>query len=73
MVAPIPLHHPHLVPLYICCEYSLLECSFLIFNEAVQVEHETSVIGSKIITVVLLLATGLVYLTFRHRISQAFG
>lgn len=37
------------------------------------VEHETSVIGSKVITVGLLLATGMAYLMLRQRISRTFG
>ena len=38
-----------------------------------QVEHETSVVGSKTITMICLALTGLAYLIFRHRLSRAFG
>lgn len=73
VVASIPLHCPNFVPFHICCEQLPSQHSSPIFTETLQVEHETSVIGTKTITVILLFVTGLAYFTLRHRISQAFG
>lgn len=71
VVFAITFHNTHPISLHIRCKFSILS----LFDEdsalALQVEHETSVIGAKSIVACVVIMAGLVYFAFRHWLARS--